>query len=146
MDLIRGWYRPMRVERFVYRHHRWFGAGIVVGSFFTLVALGIYAQQITALKAGNNHSIEGWLWESLILFVVLGNFFTLAAGVLILMRPSGLKGFESWANRSVDGSEVREALLSGLRRWPRVVALFLAVGGGFSLWILLRLLKRVKGF
>lgn len=145
LEVIRVWYRPWRVERFVYRHHRWFGGGIVIGSFFTLMALGMYAQRIIVLQAGSGAGVAAWLWESVILFVVLGNFFTLAAGILITLRPSGLKGFESWSNQAVDGSRVRWVVKESLRRWPRLVAVVLVAGGAFSLFSLVRMLGGMQG-
>ncbi|MBF0181183.1 MAG: hypothetical protein HQM03_14265 [Magnetococcales bacterium] len=131
--------RPVRVERFVYRHHRWFGGAIVAGSFLTLVALGAYGHRLYLLgKAGHGATLEQWLWETLLWFVALGNFFTLAAGFLILIRPSGLKGFEAWANRRVDPGRMRQALLSGLRNRPRLYGLLLACGGALALFLLAR--------
>ncbi|MBF0626768.1 MAG: hypothetical protein HQL91_00965 [Magnetococcales bacterium] len=134
VDALRPLSRPVRVERFVYRHHRWFGGGIVVGSFCTLVALGGYLRRMITLAGLNGlRGVDAWLWESLLLFVALGNFFTLAAGVLILIRPSGLKGFEAWANRRVDFKLWRQSILAAIRRRPRLFALLLAAGGAFSL-------------
>ncbi|MBF0126101.1 MAG: hypothetical protein HQM02_02720 [Magnetococcales bacterium] len=144
LETLRAWSRPVRVERFVYRHHRWFGGGIVLGSFFTLVALGGYAHRLVALaRVGNRLNLEAWLWESLLLFVALGNFFTLASGLLILMRPSGLKGFEAWANRPVDPGKARQWLLAGLRNRPRVFALLLVASGTVSLFLLMKKLNKV---
>ncbi|MBF0273399.1 MAG: hypothetical protein HQL98_15225 [Magnetococcales bacterium] len=147
-DALRHLSRPVRVERFVYRHHRWFGGGIVVGSFATLVALGGYARRMIALVelGGASRSVEAWLWESLLVFVALGNFFTLAAGLLILIRPSGLKGFESWANRPVTVEQWRKSLLNTIRNRPRLFAVLLVAGGGYSLFSLLRLLVRARGW
>ncbi|MBF0213993.1 MAG: hypothetical protein HQM00_10605, partial [Magnetococcales bacterium] len=71
-EALRPLSRPGRVERFVYRYHRWFGGGIVLGSFCTLVALGGYARRILTLVemggGGGARGVEGWLWESLLLF------------------------------------------------------------------------------
>ncbi|MBF0296844.1 MAG: hypothetical protein HQL96_16795 [Magnetococcales bacterium] len=138
-DALEPLARPVRVERFVYRHHRWFGGVIVAGSMLTLAALGAYGQRLYLLgRAGSGGPLEHWLWESLLWFVALGNFFTLAAGCLILIRPSGLKGFEAWANRRVDPGWVRQALLTGLRNRPRLYGLLLASGGALALWLLAR--------
>lgn len=143
--------RPVRIERFVYRNHRWFGAGIVLGSFATLVAMGAYGRRV-ALLAGsiqNSGGFQAWLWESLLLFVALGNFFTLLAGVLILIRPSGLKGFETWANQRVDlalwRARWRQLFLNLMRARPRLMAGALALGGAVSLALLLRFWWRTAG-
>lgn len=145
-DALRHLSRPVRVERFVYRHHRWFGGLIVIGSFSTLVALGGYVRRLLTLAAfGGVRSVESWLWESLLIFVALGNFFTLTAGILILIRPSGLKGFEAWANRHVSFAQWRATLLASFRNRPRRFALLLAAGGFLSLVLLTRLLVRGVG-
>ncbi|MBF0416835.1 MAG: hypothetical protein HQL86_01105 [Magnetococcales bacterium] len=143
--------RPVRIERFVYRNHRWFGGGIVFGSLVTLMALGAYGRRVVTL-AGSFHGMKGlesWLWESLLLFVAMGNFFTLVAGVLILIRPSGLKGFEAWANQSVDlnvwRARLRGLLLTFMRARPRFMAGVLTLGGAISLALLLRYWWRAMG-
>ncbi|MBF0614242.1 MAG: hypothetical protein G8237_10625 [Magnetococcales bacterium] len=142
-EALRHLSRPVRIERFVYRHHRWFGGGIVIGSFCTLVALGGYVRRLMALAAlGGPRTLDAWLWESLLLFVALGNFFTLTAGLLILIRPSGLKGFETWANRPVSLAEWRAALRTAFRNHPRLFALLLATGGFFSLVLLFRMILK----
>ncbi|MBF0341430.1 MAG: hypothetical protein HQL95_10785 [Magnetococcales bacterium] len=147
-EALRHLSRPVRIERFVYRHHRWFGGGIVLGSFCTLVALGAYARRIYTLSAmgGSFFGVEAWLWESLLVFVGLGNFFTLVAGILILIRPSGLKGFESWANRPVALQQWRSAFLNAIRARPRLFALLLIIGGACSFVLLVRLFARLKGW
>ncbi|MEO5344887.1 MAG: hypothetical protein H7834_00745 [Magnetococcus sp. YQC-9] len=151
IDALRHLSRPVRVERFVYRRHRWFGGAIVLGSFATLVALGGYGRRVVNLAGigGGLGTVESWLWESLLWFVALGNFFTLAAGFLILIRPSGLKGFEAWANQPVDLAErwgrLRQGLLFAVRARPRLLAGLLAIGGAVSLSLLLRYWWRTTG-
>ncbi|MBF0261005.1 MAG: hypothetical protein HQL97_04060 [Magnetococcales bacterium] len=150
-DALRKLSRPVRIERFVYRNHRWFGGAIVLGSLATLVAMGAYGRRV-ALLAGAIQDVNGfqaWLWESLLLFVGLGNFFTLVAGMLILIRPSGLKGFEAWANQPVDlalwRARWRRVFLNLMRARPRLMAGALALGGAISLGLLLRFWWRTTG-
>ncbi|MEO5333935.1 MAG: hypothetical protein H7839_18125 [Magnetococcus sp. YQC-5] len=143
-DVLRDWQilsRSVRVERFFYRHHRWFGGAIILGSFVTLIEIGTYFKQIELLTmAGLGETIQAWWWwESLIFFVVPGNFFTLTIGVFILLRPSSLKRFESWANHWVDAEGVRQRFLHGVREWPRLFALLLIGGGVSSLFFLVKL-------
>lgn len=88
--------RPWRIERFVYRHHRWFGGFIVVGALAIIALLSTARFWTMAPVLFLTHRVpvvSALLWGLAIAILLIG--------VIVLVRPSVLKGFESLANRSI---------------------------------------------
>lgn len=120
---------PRRIERFVYRHHRLSGAAIMLGA-------GFFIWRIAS---------SGVLWSRGIdfqapLLWLLGGAIVLAfmVGLVILIRPSGLKPVEVWANRWMgpDPGTLRE----WLNRHPRVLGLLVMSISLYALMVFGRLL------
>lgn len=80
-----------RIERLVYRHHRWSGLLIVAAACFFYWQ----AASVSLLLSGPPPGPWGILWW----VVVVGNGANLAIGVVIFARPSRLKSLERQANR-----------------------------------------------
>lgn len=106
---------PRRIERFVYRHHRWTGAAILLGT-------GFFFWRITA---------SGILWSPktfglhipLLWFLGIAIALCFLVGLVVLVRPSGLKPLETRANQWVgpEAGTLREWLI----RHPRIQGLLL---------------------
>ena len=147
-ELIRWSRRPYRVERYIYRHHRLAGGLMMGGALILLLGLwaptpypNLYQLAFTQENAFSTHLLLALQSTGLILTV--GALFAFAVGALIGLRPSLLKGFESWANQPV----TLRMIVEGLRRlrhapnhWtanhPRIIALLL-LGIGIYLIILI---------
>jgi hypothetical protein len=120
------------VERPLYRHHRLFGAAVIVGAvalFATLRELRDYP-----LVAGVLSAILGTeLAETMILMIWPSALFALGIGVFLFIRPSSLKRFEAAANRWIEpfpsSSKTRAPAATGISglilRAPRSAALLL---------------------
>lgn len=114
---------PRRIERFVYRHHRWSGAVILLGAGFALwriAASGI----LWSPRAFGLHVPLLWL---LAVATALG----FLVGLVVLVRPSGLKPLETRANRWVgpEAGTIRE----WLGRHPRVQGLLVLAASLYAL-------------
>lgn len=81
--------RPRRIERFIYRHHRLFGSAIVVGA---LTVMGVVWLFRKVWLGGSGGSVTALLVRALIVAVFV-------IGIIVLVRPSALKGVEALANR-----------------------------------------------
>ena len=94
---------PIRVERFIYRHHRLFGLTILLITTAVLLFLKWPTAQVRGIEQ-SFFALEpqrygmmraGYL---LLQLVSLGAFMI---GLFIFSRPSALKSFEQWANQPV---------------------------------------------
>lgn len=122
--------RPWYVERYIYRHHLAFGAGVVVGAMVLLAVLTRYhGTDIDSLGWPTSRGQQlmllarGVMW----LFAVLA----WVIGMIVLIRPSVLKGIERKTNRWVE--HPTSSLLS-----PRVFGILL-LGVGIVCLLLARL-------
>ena len=93
---------PRDVKRALYRGHRIAGVALFAGALYALDKLwfayqpGVFARVLQGL---GNAELDLVLSESLWLFLVGGNAFALAAALVVIFRPSLLKGLERWADR-----------------------------------------------
>jgi hypothetical protein len=138
---------PRRTERFVYRHHRPIGLLVLAGSVYVLyVLVSEYDRQkiIAAFFGGvQPHPSAELLVPGLALALGACALFALTIGAFLLIRPSLLKGFESWANRWVSlrrASRVLDEMREGpdrfLIRWRRWAAAALILGSLYALiWL-----------
>ncbi len=94
--------RQFHIERYFYRHAKLYGLLLVVGSGYLLYRLFFdfplenYASILPGILPTD---IWGWLLEALRIFLVLIGIFTLYIGLVVLIRPSNIKGLEQQANR-----------------------------------------------
>ena len=138
---------PRDIKRFVYRSHRVVGILVVAGALYTLDILTFGFQTGALVRAFRDLGNQGVLvmgFESLRLFLILGNVAALAAGAVLCFRPSLLKGIESWADRSYatrasSGAmdEMRYHPDNWVSRHPRLSGVLVVAGSAF---ILLRFL------
>jgi hypothetical protein len=86
--------RTQRIERVIYRHHRLFGGGIVAGASLLLALLGARHAGVFGATAPIGAGIRALVSLAWVLAAV-----ALVIGVVVLVRPSALKGVEALANR-----------------------------------------------
>ena len=131
--------RPIEIERTVYRWHRLIGALILAGALFTLYVL-LWRfngpQVVDALTKLLELGVAKWVAESVRVFFVLVNVAALVIAVVMIVRPSSLKGVEAWANRqytprrSVRAFDIpRVGPDSLVRTRPRLLGMVLALAG-----------------
>lgn len=101
---------PRHVERFIYRHHSFFGAVIMLGT-------GFYFWRVAGTDLLWSHGDYG-LQAPLLWLLTIGSTFAFVLGAVMLVRPSRLKPLEALANRWVgpESGTVRE----WISRHPRV--------------------------
>lgn len=113
---------PIKIERYVYRRHRFFGALILSGALFTLYSL-IYryneAATISAYAAYFNRTVVEWVAESATAFLAITGVCAALIGAVMLIRPSLLKSIEAWANRRYP-SPVNGKLLNVMKNSERL--------------------------
>ena len=92
---------PRDVKRAVYRVHRLAGILLFAGALFALDRLWSTYKSVLAhvVHSWGNPDLQVILVESLWLFLLLGNAVALAASLVVVFRPSLLKGVERWADR-----------------------------------------------
>lgn len=95
---------PRYVDHAFYRHHKIIGVIVAGTSIYILhYFTQVYdAAAISSYMAGSKYSgvIES-IVSAMRLFLLLTGTVTLAIGVLMIIRPSLLKGIEGWSNRWV---------------------------------------------
>ena len=123
--------RRIAIERRVYRRHRIFGALVVVGALSglgLLVGIGSREPVVVSIVAALGTTGSNVLVASGVVLVLL----ILATGVVLMVRPSALKGLEGRANRWIDPLS-RTASSTSVARLvtnsPRVMGSLLLVAG-----------------
>jgi hypothetical protein len=145
--------QPVEVKRVVYRWHRLVGVLLLAGAFFTLDAL-VFGFTTTALvrtfRGTASSAVLGVAFETLRIFLIVGNVAGLLAAVVLIFRPSLLKGLEGWADRyySYSGRESGEKLDlmrfhpdEFVRARPKVVGALVVLGSAYALFGLSLLLR-----
>lgn len=137
--------QPHSVERFFYRHHRIVGALVALGASYVLWRWA-FAYDRSKLQAllGSRWVTQGldWVPAAVEAALVALHAAILAIGLVIMFRPSLLKGFERTANHWQPGlettrlDEVVGNLDGAFEGHPRVSGLLLAIT---STWCLLAL-------
>ena len=143
--------RPVEVKRVVYRWHRLVGILLLAGAFFTLDALAFgftTTALVRAFRGAGNSAILGLLFETVRIFLIVGNVAALLAAAVLVFRPSLLKGVEGWADRSYSGRASSEKLDlmryqpdDFVRARPRVVGAVVILGSLYALFGLGLLLR-----
>jgi len=137
--------QPHHLERFFYRHHRILGVMIVLGSGYVLWRWAFdYERSDLVALLGRQWLARGldWVPPALEAAVVALHGAILVVGLLILFRPSLLKGLERTANRWQQGPPTApfDAVVGNLDGvfvgYPRVSGLLLVVT---ATWCLLAL-------
>jgi hypothetical protein len=138
--------RPVDVKRAVYRWHRVAGIIVFAGALFTLDAL-IFGFKTTALARAlrdvGSPALLGLLFETVRIFLIVGNLAAFLAAAILVFRPSLLKGVEAWGDRQY-GSWQSSLPLDAMRfqpdefvrSRPKLVGVLIVLG---SLYVLLSL-------
>lgn len=138
--------RPRDIKRFVYRMHRVIGVLVVAGSLYCLDVLtfgfapGALAR---AFRDLGSQSLLELTFESVRLFLLIGNVAALGAGVVLCFRPSLLKGVELWADRVYGArgdapalDEMRLQVDQWVGRNPRLAGALVLAGSAFIVFSL----------
>jgi hypothetical protein len=94
--------KPRYQESLIYRHHRIAGSLIVLGAAYTLLML-IARADISAF-AGIFPTVinpfwSEWFYGALYSMLLVANMLAIVVGLIVLIRPSILKGIEMTLNR-----------------------------------------------
>ena len=129
---------PVRLERLFYRHHRIMGLLIVAGAAYCLYSLWLWVDLLTLFSGSHSGSELGWsniLVDAAIMVLTLGNILSLIVGVIVILRPSLLKGLESRANTWIESDQFFQSLDTRidmtehwLNRHPRLIGLLVIIG------------------
>lgn len=137
--------QPRHLERFFYRHHRVLGGLIVLGAGYVLLRWAfVYDRSDVVALLSPRWVAQGMDWIPMGLEAALIGLHVaiLAVGVMIMFRPSLLKGVEKGANRWQEGPEtapldtVVGSLDGTFEGHPRVSGLLLVLS---ATWCLLAL-------
>lgn len=128
--------QPHHIERFLYRHHRVLGVMIVAGAGFVLWRWAFAYERSELLAAlGTRWLARGldWVPAAVETALVALHGAILVVGVLVIFRPSALKGFERTANRWQRGPVTTplDSVIGGVddafEGYPRVSGLLLVL-------------------
>jgi hypothetical protein len=132
---------PHDVKRIVYRGHRIAGLLVVAGALYALGALWSRYQAPALARAFRDlgsPELTALIFESLRVFLILGNIAALAAGTVVFFRPSLLKPLESWADRvyrngmmSEGADRMRLQPDELAKAHPKLLGFFAAAGGAY---------------
>lgn len=94
--------RSISIEHWFYRHHRAFGAAVILGSLYIVVYFGILFDRAYALQRLTwrvpPRLMDGLL-DALVLSSLTGAVTAFMVGLFLWLRPSLLKGIEGEANQ-----------------------------------------------
>ncbi len=137
---------PVDIKRMVYRWHRVLGVMVFAGALYTLDALAFSYKTgalVRAFRDLGNPAILNLVFETVRIFLIVGNVAALAASVVLCFRPSLLKGLEAWGDRQYSSRESTKPLEvmryqpdDFVRARPRIVGVLVAIG---SLYVLITL-------
>jgi hypothetical protein len=137
---------PRHTERYFYRHHRLFGGLLVLAAIYVLYSFtfefdpALLARRVVLFGSlGASESI----YLALVRINLLFGAVALLLGAIIFVRPSLLKGLETWANRWFAPDRTLRTLDVQLRapdrflaRYPRVLGILIMAG---SLYVIINL-------
>ena len=129
--------QPHDLNRIVYRSHRVVGVVVLAASLYALDVLVFNIQTRTLVHIfrdlANPATLELFV-EGARLFLIGGNALAILVGIILVLRPSLLKGVEGWTDREYALSDQPlDAPRYQLDEWVRAhpwVAGALAAGGG----------------
>ncbi len=136
--------QPHDLNRIVYRRHRVVGAVVLAASLYALDVLVFNIQTRTLVHIfrdlANPATLQLFV-EGARLFLIGGNALAILVGIILVLRPSLLKGVEGWTDRQYAGSDQpldapRYQLDEWVRAHPWVTGVLAAGGGLFVLFSL----------
>lgn len=110
--------RQLRIERFIYRHHRLFGSAILIGSLAMVVLLGIGYRPY--LESNLRLTAHAQVAVFLAVAMAVG---AVVIGLVMLIRPSALKGFEALSNHWIEPFPAPGRLIAPSRTGMLLLAL-----------------------
>jgi hypothetical protein len=136
--------RPRYQERILYRHHRTFGAMIVLLSLFSVYMLFFYSGPTETLGYFTRlvkTQFGIWLVTNCYYILLFLNVLAFFIGILVFFRPSLLKSIEHWSNRWVETENTLEGLdrvheipANILPGKPRIFGLIVLIGSVYILY------------
>jgi hypothetical protein len=137
--------RPLEEHRSIakplYRMHRLVGALICAGALYSLSVLGTPAGEAAMTKSLSGIGpvrFSAWVSESLRYVLLTGNFFAFIFGLVFIVRPSALKGLETWADRRISGrrstkplEEMRRPADQFVREHPKMIGGLVILGSAY---------------
>ena len=132
--------KPRPIERFFYRGHKVFGILLTSGAVFALHYLVSHGAATGMLAALGAPGPAGDIMAvALTGFLLAGNIVVLLVGIVVVVRPSLLKGVEAASNRWISTRETFNTLDSrsdlpdrAVARKPRLAGLALTVAGFYT--------------
>ena len=100
--------RPRWLERYIYRHHRFFGTALFAGSVFLVYAFLLRPTKwkIEMLSLGDALGLLDAAVALLVIFGVLGS----VVGLVLMTKPSLLRDLEAASNRWISTEEMVKSL------------------------------------
>jgi hypothetical protein len=143
--------RPVDVKRVLYRWHRVVGILVFAGALFTLDALAFgftTRALVRTFRDLGSTALLGLVFETIRIFLIIGNVAALLAAIVLVFRPSLLKGVETLADRSYSARGSNEALDAMryqpdefVKARPKVVGALVTLGSLYALFGLSLLLR-----
>ena len=100
--------RGISIEHWFYRHHKAFGAAVLLGSLYVFIYFGFLFDKAYALQNLNwkipRRMIDALL-DSLVLFSLTGAVVAFIVGLFLWLRPSLLRDIETDANKWVSSRQ-----------------------------------------
>lgn len=96
--------RSISIEHWFYRHHRAFGAVVMLGSAYIFIYFGVLFDKVYVLQHLNWRipvKLIGGLLDALVLSSLTGAVVAFMVGLFLWLRPSLLRGIEAGANQWV---------------------------------------------
>ncbi len=131
--------RPHYQERFIYKHHLIFGSLIIIGAIYTLYMLVFnvtVSMILVSLPEVINYFWSDWFYSTAYYLFIAAKTIALIVGIIILIRPSYLKGIETYLNKWIisddklmgldEAHEISTNILPGS---PRLFGLAVVLGG-----------------
>lgn len=142
-DFFRPLDEQIRLERLFYRYHYVTGLLVVVGAIYSLIMLTRLFDLMNFLdagKAGFDLTVGELVSDGLLVCLYVGNILALLLGLIVIARPSLLKGLEHWSNTWMETEKLKRvfdqpvySLEDKLPRYPRLIGGVALIG---SLYIL----------
>ena len=131
-------------ERFFYRHHVIFGIFLVIAAVYIFYAFMFsFDPAKVSISLFSSHSTNQWLLQSLIFINLSFSILIFIIGVIVVIRPSLLKSFETVMNRWIVVDESLKRLDVQMKlpdtifsRRPRLMGFLIVIG---SIYILINL-------
>ena len=138
--------QPRYKERFIYRHHRLFGAVVIVLTGVCLYMMMFFVEHQTLVQSLSRIAETEFgemVVVSLFYSFIIGNILAMLIGFIIFIRPSALKPLERLSNIWIDTDnkmkvldDTRDIPESVFHKYPRIFGILIIFG---ALWMMLNI-------